>query len=238
MAIVSTLRSCIHLLAPDGGAGSIAGMDLSVAGARGIIFSFALWGSALLVSAFIQERAYTRNQVGTLRKLALIGVFQMGLFASGGVERPLQVVPAVDLARYAGKWYEIARLPNRFQRKCASDTSATYTVRGDGKITVVNECRTADGRIASAKGTAQVASKAGLNSKLKVTFFWPFYGDYWVIDLDPDYRWAVVGEPGRKYLWILGRDRRMEEGLFNSIVERIKGQGYDLADLTKTKHGS
>jgi apolipoprotein D and lipocalin family protein len=157
----------------------------------------------------------------------------MKLFASGGAERPLQVVPAVDLARYAGKWYEIARLPNRFQRKCASDTSAVYTLRGDGKITVVNECRTADGRITSAKGAAHVALKAGPNTKLKVTFFWPFYGDYWIIDLDPDYRWAVVGEPERKYLWILGRDRRMEEGLFDSIVARIKAQDYDLTNLVK-----
>ena len=162
----------------------------------------------------------------------------MRLFASGDAERPLQVVPAVDLARYAGKWYEIARLPNRFQRKCASDTSAMYTIRGDGKINVVNECRMADGRITSAKGVAQVASKAGPNTKLKVTFFWPFYGDYWIIDLDPSYRWAVVGAPNRKYLWILGRDRRMEEGLFHSIVERIKAQGYDLTNLVKTKHGS
>ena len=161
----------------------------------------------------------------------------MRLFASGDAERPLQVVPAVDLARYAGKWYEIARLPNRFQRKCASDTSAMYTIRGDGKITVVNECRMADGRITSAKGVAQVASAAGPNTKLKVTFFWPFYGDYWIIDLDPNYRWAVVGAPNRKYLWILGRDRRMEEGLFHSIVERIKAQGYDLTNLVKTKQG-
>ena len=160
----------------------------------------------------------------------------MRLFASGDAERPLQVVPAVDLARYAGKWYEIARLPNRFQRKCASDTSAMYTIRGDGKINVVNECRMADGRITSAKGVAQVASKAGPNTKLKVTFFWPFYGDYWIIDLDPDYRWAVVGEPDRKYLWILGRDRRMEEGLFDSIVARIKAQGYDLTNLIRTTH--
>ena len=162
----------------------------------------------------------------------------MRLFASGDAERPLQVVPAVDLARYAGKWYEIARLPNRFQRKCASDTSAMYTIRGDGNITVVNECRTADGRITSAKGTARVASNAGPNTKLKVTFFWPFYGDYWIIDLDPNYRWAVVGAPNRKYLWILARDPRMEEGLYDSIVERIKAQGYALTNLAKTKHGS
>ncbi len=160
----------------------------------------------------------------------------MSLFADGAPERPLQVVPAVDLARYSGKWYEIARLPNRFQRKCVSDTSATYTLRADGRITVVNECRTADGRITSVKGTARVSSKAGPNTKLKVTFFWPFSGDYWIIDLDSEYRWAVVGEPGRKYLWILARDRQIDDALFNKIVGRIKAQGYDAAGLIKTAH--
>ena len=88
----------------------------------------------------------------------------------------------VYFERYAGKWYEVARLSNRFQRKCASDTSAMYTQRDDGKITVVNECRTVDGRVTSVTGTAHVASKAGPNTKLKVTFFWPFYGDYWIIE--------------------------------------------------------
>jgi apolipoprotein D and lipocalin family protein len=149
---------------------------------------------------------------------------------------PLEVAPAVDLNRYVGTWYEIARLPNRFQRDCASDTAARYTMRPDGKIAVVNECRTADGRLKTVKGTAHVASKDGPNSKLRVTFFWPFYGDYWIIDLDPDYRWAVVGEPGRKYMWILARNPQMDEPLYRDIVERVRTKGYDLAKITKTRH--
>jgi apolipoprotein D and lipocalin family protein len=151
---------------------------------------------------------------------------------------PLQVAPSVDLARYAGKWYEIARLPNRFQRDCAANTAATYTLRPDGKITVVNECRKADGRMKSAKGTARVADTKGPNTKLKVTFFWPFSGNYWIIDLDPEYRWAVVGEPGRDYLWILSREPRLDEALYHKIVERVKQQGYEVERLMKAAQPS
>jgi len=155
-----------------------------------------------------------------------------------GEPAPVQVVPSVDLTRYAGKWHEIARLPNRFQRDCVSDTTASYTLRPDGKITVVNECRTKEGRQKSAKGTAHVASDKGPNTKLKVTFFWPFYGNYWIIDLDPDYRWAVVGEPGRKYFWILSREKQLDETLFQQILSRAKQQGYDLGALIRTKQSS
>ena len=151
---------------------------------------------------------------------------------------PMRVVPSVDLARYAGKWYEIARLPNRFQRACVANTTATYTVRPDGKITVLNECRAADGHVKSAKGTARVADAKGPNTKLKVSFFWPFSGNYWIIDLDPDYRWAVIGEPGRDYLWILSREPKLDEGLYTRIVERAKQQGYEVARLTKTAQHS
>ena len=147
---------------------------------------------------------------------------------------PLQVVPSVDLARYAGRWYEIARLPNRFQRDCAANSTAMYTLRPDGKITVVNECRKADGRLKSVRGTARVADPKGPNTKLKVTFFWPFTGNYWIIDLDPEYRWVVVGEPSRKYLWILCREPRMDDAIYNQIVERVKQQGYEAGRLMKT----
>lgn len=150
---------------------------------------------------------------------------------------PLRVVPSADLARYAGKWYEIARLPNRFQRACAGDTTATYTLRPDGKITVVNECRQADGRMKSARGTARLAGGKEPNTKLKVTFFWPFYGNYWIIDLDPDYRWAVVGEPKREYLWILSRQPTLDAAVYEGILERARKQGYDLGPLIKTRHG-
>lgn len=157
--------------------------------------------------------------------------------AAGG-KPPLQVVPSVDLTRYAGKWYEIARLPNRFQRNCADNTTATYTLRPDGKITVLNECRNADGRQKSAKGTARVADAKGPNTKLKVTFFWPFSGNYWIIDLDPEYRWAVVGEPGRDYLWILSRQPQLDAELYRQIVDRAQKQGFDTGKLLKTHQAS
>lgn len=149
---------------------------------------------------------------------------------------PLNVVPSVDLHRYAGKWYEIAHLPAWFQRSCQSDTTATYTLRPDGKITVLNECRKSDGSLKSARGAARLADPSGPNSKLRVSFFWPFYGDYWIIDLDPAYQWAVVGEPGRKYLWILARQPHLDEATLSAILQRARQQGYDLAPLIYTKH--
>lgn len=148
----------------------------------------------------------------------------------------VSAAPSVDLERYAGKWYEIARLPNRFQRDCAGEVTATYTLRPDGKITVLNQCRTMEGKLKSAKGTARPADKNGPNSKLKVTFFWPFWGDYWILDLDPGYRWAVVGEPSRKYLWLLSREPKLDEGLYNQILERVKAQGYSLDQVPRTRH--
>ena len=162
-------------------------------------------------------------------------LFQARLVHAAESGSPMRVVPSVDLARYAGKWYEIARLPNRFQRDCAADVTATYALRPDGKITVINECRTSEGKEKSATGTARLASEKGPNTKLKVTFFWPFSGNYWIIDLDTDYRWAVVGEPDRKYLWILSRDPRMDEELYRQILDRAQQQDYDVTRLIKTK---
>jgi len=150
-------------------------------------------------------------------------------------QAPMQVVPSVDLTRYAGKWHEIARLPNRFQPDCASDTTASYTLRPDGKITVVNACRNSQGRLKSATGTARLAGGQEPNTKLKVTFFWPFSGNYWIIDLDPDHGWAVVGEPDRKYLWVLSREPRLDEALYRRILDRAKQQGYHVGRVVKTR---
>jgi apolipoprotein D and lipocalin family protein len=164
-----------------------------------------------------------------MRTVFVIAILSLPLM---GAE--LRVFPSVDLARYSGKWYEIARLPNRFQRDCAGDVTATYTVRPDRKITVLNECRTAAGRTKSATGTAWVASDKGPNTKLKVSFFLPFRGDYWIIDLDPGYRWAVIGEPDRKYFWILARDARMDAATYEGILRRAREQGYRLEGLIRT----
>ena len=150
------------------------------------------------------------------------------------VAAELTVVPSVDLQRYAGKWYEIARFPNRFQRACVSDVSATYSLRPDGKVTVLNQCVTAKGELKAATGTARVAGKGQPNTKLKVTFFWPFSGDYWIVDLDSDYRWALVGEPKREYLWVLSRTPQLPEIVYDQLIARAKDQGFDVSRLVKT----
>ncbi len=150
----------------------------------------------------------------------------------------LNVVPSIDVDRYMGTWHEIARLPNRFQRECDRDTTATYSRRPDGKITVLNACVRGDGKAKSVKGTARLAQKDGPNTKLKVSFFWPFYGNYWIIDLDPEYRWAVIGEPSRRYFWVLARERALAPETLDGIIRRAEAQGYDLSKLVKDPAGS
>jgi apolipoprotein D and lipocalin family protein len=123
---------------------------------------------------------------------------------------PLQVVPHVDLNRYTGTWYEIARYPHKFQKGCIG-SKATYAIMNDGKLSVLNECveESDKSRLRSAKGKAWVVDPH-TNAKLKVSFFWPFSGDYWIIDLGRDYEYAVIGHPERKYLWILSRTPVMD----------------------------
>ena len=143
----------------------------------------------------------------------------------------LVVVPGVELDKYLGKWYEIAHLPARFQKDC-TDTTATYTLSKNGNISVLNEC-TRNGKVKQAKGRAKVVDK-NTGAKLKVTFFWPFYGDYWIIDLGKDYDYAVVGTPNRKYLWILSRTPKMKEKLFSQLIESAKSKGFDVNKLIIT----
>jgi len=145
----------------------------------------------------------------------------------------LEVVPRVELGKYLGKWYEIAHLPARFQKDC-TDTTATYTLSEDGKISVLNEC-IRNGKVKLAKGKAKVVDKNS-GAKLKVTFFWPFYGDYWIIDLGKDYDYAVVGTPNRKYLWILSRTPKMDNKLFSQLLESVKSKGFDVNNLIITSH--
>jgi len=150
--------------------------------------------------------------------------------------KPLQIVPHVDVNKYLGTWYEIATIPQRFQRGCTGVT-ATYTLRPDGDIKVLNECHkdSLDGKYKSITGKAWVADKA-TNAKLKVQFFWPFSADYWIIELDSlNYQFAVVGHPNRKYLWILSRTLQMSDSLYNDLVQRIINvHGYDIAKLKRT----
>jgi apolipoprotein D and lipocalin family protein len=143
----------------------------------------------------------------------------------------LEVVPHVELEKYLGKWYEIARLPAKFQEGC-NETTATYTLLGNCNISVLNECKK-NGKIKLARGKAKVVDKT-TNAKLKVTFFWPFYGDYWIIKLGNDYEYAVVGTPNRKYLWILSRTPQMNDKLYSQLTEFVKSNGFDVGSLIKT----
>ncbi len=158
----------------------------------------------------------------------------LGLASAPAQDRPLDVVDHVDLERYLGTWYEIATIPQRFQKGCVGVT-ATYSLRPDGKIRVINRCRkeTLDGKLRDIEGKAWVVDKK-TNAKLKVQFFWPFSGDYWIIELDAGYQWAVVGHPNRNYLWILCRKPRMEQALYDDLIDRIDNKGYDIARIKPT----
>ncbi len=147
---------------------------------------------------------------------------------------PLQTVNKVDLTRYVGTWYEIAAFPQRFEAGCTG-TTAQYTLRSDGRIDVLNRCflGSLDGPEKSAKGIAKAADPA-TNAKLKVSFFRPFWADYWIIDLGADYEYAVVGHPGRDYLWILNRTPTMDEAVYRAIIDRLKAQHYDTNKLVRT----
>lgn len=148
---------------------------------------------------------------------------------------PVQTVAQVDIQKYAGVWYEIASFPLLAQKGCTNVT-ATYTLRDDGDIDVFNRCRkySLDGEEDSVNGRARVVDKAS-NAKLQVSFLRPFWGDYWVIDLAPDYSYAVVGHPSRDYLWILSRTPTMPEDTYQSILKRLQDdQKYPLDRLNRT----
>ena len=145
----------------------------------------------------------------------------------------LKVVDDVDLNKYTGTWYEIARLPNRFEKglKCIT---ATYELREDGKITVINRGYQIEDptEFEEAKGWAKVPNKEQ-PGKLKVTFFWPFFGKYWILDLDSDYQYALVGSPSRKYLWILSRKKKMDQEIYQNLIEKAKSMGFDTSKMIR-----
>lgn len=153
---------------------------------------------------------------------------------------PMQVVKKVDLNRYIGTWYEIAKIPNRFQKKCARGTTAQYTLREDGKITVLNSCLKSNGKLDEAEGLARVVdSETG--AKLEVSFVsflgWrPFWGDYWVIGLDEEYGWAVIGTPNRKYGWVLARQDNLPASTLEEIWAILRTQGYRAQDFVLSPH--
>lgn len=161
----------------------------------------------------------------------------LGACATGNDVPPLQTVEHVDLSRYMGKWYEIARVPNRFQEQCTGNTTAEYRLRDDGRIEVTNRCVVSDGELDIASGIARRSGDD--NARLEVSFFdilgWrPVWGDYWIIGLDRGYDWAVIGHPERKYGWILSRAPRLTDTTRERIDRLLREQGYDPADFEQT----
>lgn len=155
----------------------------------------------------------------------------------------LKTVTKVDLNKYAGEWFEIAKYPNKFQKDCVGNTTATYTLKGDSKVDVLNKCMTKEGTVKDASGDAKIADKTS-NSKLKVRFapgftsFLPFvWADYWIIDLDDAYKYAAIGTPDRKYFWILSRTAEMNDATYQAILRRAESQGFEPAKVVKTQHG-
>jgi len=160
----------------------------------------------------------------------------------GGCACPLstkytdQTVASVDLTRYMGKWYAIASLPAWFQKNCYCVT-AEYSLEKD-HVKVVNACLKGaqDGPMKVSTAKAFIVPDTG-NSQLKVQFFWPFKGDYWIIALDDDYRYAIVGHPCKKYLWILSRTPAMDEKTYNMLVETARSKGYDVEKIERIPQG-
>lgn len=176
-------------------------------------------------------RAWHRRGCAKLAACLAGAAFLSGcaLPLTGGA--PPDTVDRVEIERYMGLWYEIARYPNSFEQGCSAVT-AEYTLRDDGTVRVVNTCRESDGvTVKSAiEGFARVADEA-TNAKLTVYFFYPFGAPYWIIDLDEDYRYAVVSEPSRTFLWILSRTPTLDPETYGAILARLTEQGYDLERL-------
>jgi apolipoprotein D and lipocalin family protein len=164
--------------------------------------------------------------------LIIVASFIMG---SASSQKPPTVVPSVDLNRYKGLWYEIARLPNFFEKKLKC-VSATYTLRDDGRITVLNQGNYLSDpkKSTSSKGVAWIPDKAS-PAKLKVQFFWPFSGDYWIMELDKDYRYVLVGDPSFKYLWILSREKKMDEATYNMLLRKAVNNGFDIKTIIRVE---
>jgi apolipoprotein D and lipocalin family protein len=170
-----------------------------------------------------------------IMKKSVLILFTAMIFNSTIPQKIPSVVSTVDLKRYMGMWYEIARLPNYFERKlkCAS---ATYTLREDGRITVLNKGNylTDPKKSTSVKGVAWIPDR-NTPAKLKVQFFWPFSGNYWIMYLDKEYQYVLVGDPSFKYLWILAREKEMDEQTYNMLLNKAVDNGYDVKSIIRVE---
>jgi apolipoprotein D and lipocalin family protein len=179
----------------------------------------------------------------TRRLLGLSALITLGLALSGcaavfsrhavGNGRVPEPARSVELSRYLGRWFEIARYEQGFQKDCEGVT-ADYTLRPDGSLSVINRCRKPDGKTTQATGRAKIVDRVS-GAKLKVSFFGPFYGDYWVMDHAEDYSWSIVGEPSGRYLWLLARTANPAPAEREALIARAKALGYDTAMLRITQ---
>ncbi len=161
----------------------------------------------------------------------------LGLLFLLGCSSPedMTVVESVELERYMGTWYDIAHFPKSFQNGC-SCISAEYAIESDSRVSVVNSCTEIDGNVRKAEGHAYIADTE-TNAKLRVSFFWPFFGDYWIIDLAEDYSYALVGSPDRESLWVLARERTLPEKTFESILDTAQSRGFDITRIELVSQG-
>ncbi len=197
----------------------------------------------LMRPSLFQHRVDGSGSVSLHLALAILCV-TLGACAGVGSKGDLQTVTSVDLSRYVGTWYEIARLPMWFQRHCV-DSKAIYSSRPDGLVGVHNECVTESGGVEQAEGVATVVDPK-TNARLTVAFdnwFARLFGssrdgNYWVLDLDPEYRTAMVGTPDRRYLWILSRIPHLDEATYRRLVERAGQLGYPVSDLIKARRAA
>lgn len=171
---------------------------------------------------------------------AIIAVF-VATVARDTSRGPVRSVASIALDRYAGRWHEVARLPNSFQEECAAETTAEYELLSNGQLRVVNRCRLADGTLKRAEGRARLAHRGGPTSQLKVRFAPAFlsflpavWGDYWVLDVAADYSSALVGTPDRRYLWILSRTPSLPDTTYRRMVEVAARQGFDVRRLVRS----
>ena len=179
------------------------------------------------------------NKIYSVFFSACILVFSLSAYGQGS-DVPVKTISSLDVQRYMGAWYEIAKYPNWFQKKCVSNTKAVYSARTDGTLKVLNSCKTAEGQVSEAEGTARQIG-ANDSPKLEVRFapawlsFIPMvWGDYWVIDLDPQYQVAVVSDPHREYLWILSRTPQLDKKVYEDTLVRMQAQQFDVRKLELT----
>ncbi len=183
--------------------------------------------------------SYCRASLISILGLLLIGLGSSQVMAQQG-DQSVKTIAALDVPRYLGTWYEIAKFPNWFQKKCVSNTKAVYTAKPDGNLRVLNSCKTATGETSEAEGLArQIGAKD--SPKLEVRFapewlsFLPLvWGDYWVIDLDPQYQVAAVSDPRREYLWVLSRSPQLDPKIYADLLQRLTQQQFDIQKLELT----